>query len=217
MTARTAIFDLDGTLIDSKPGICGSVQHVLRSLGFPVPSQDELEWVIGPPMIESMRTLVGEARAMEAQGLYRARYAEIGLYDNRVYDGISSLLELLRAQGWTLYVATSKVRPFARKIIDHLGFDRLFLEVYGAGLDGSLLHKDALLAHVVADARLDPSRAVMIGDRRHDVIGARANGIPTIGAGWGFGAPGELQDAGAAAIVTAPAETPAALAALVPA
>jgi phosphoglycolate phosphatase len=215
VTTRTAIFDLDGTLIDSKSGICGSVQFALQALGLPAPSQDELEWVIGPPMIESMRQLVGEARAEEAQRIYRARYAETGLYDNRVYDGIPDLLETLRAAGWTLYVATSKVRPFARKIIDHLGFDRFFVEVYGAGLDGALLHKDALLAHVVADAKIEPARAVMIGDRKHDVIGARANGVLTVGAGWGYGAPGELEQAGAAVLAGGPSDVPAALAVLV--
>ena len=214
MSARTAIFDLDGTIIDSKPGICDALQHALRVMGEPAPAAQDLDWVIGPPMIESLRTLVGP-RADEALALDRARYAEKGLVENQVYDGIEDVLAHLHADGWALYVGTSKNRPFARKIIDHLRFDRFFREVYGAGADGSLLHKDALLAHAVADAGIDTTHAVMIGDRRHDVFGARANGMPTIGALWGYGAPGELAIAGAAAMANRPGDIPAELARLV--
>lgn len=208
MSARTAIFDLDGTLIDSKPGITSCVQHALRALGEPAPSADDLEWTIGPPMIESLTKLVGAERAPEAQRIYRARYAETGLFDNRVYDGVADLLARLQADGYALYVATSKLQTFARKIVDHLGFDRFFRQVYGTGLDGSFLHKDALLAHVLADARIDAACAAMIGDRRHDVIGARANGLPAIGIRWGYGDPGELEAAGAAAFATRATDVP---------
>jgi len=211
VSLRTAIFDLDGTLIDSKPGITSCVQHALRALGEPAPSVDDLEWTIGPPMIESLTKLVGAERAPEAQRIYRARYAETGLFDNRVYEGIPDLLARLQADGYALYVATSKLQPFARKIVDHLGFDRFFREVYGTGLDGSFLHKDALLAHVLSDARIDATEAAMIGDRRHDVIGARANGLPAIGVRWGYGEPGELEAAGAAAFAARAVEIPAVL------
>ncbi|MDE2365067.1 MAG: HAD hydrolase-like protein [Hyphomicrobiales bacterium] len=215
MTARTAFFDLDGTLIDSKPGITGALRYALAEMGETVPCADDLDWVIGPPMIESLRKLVGEARAAAAQKVYRARYAEVGLAGNRVYDGMADVLQRLQAEGWALYVATSKLRAFARQIIGHLGFDRFFREVYGAEADGSLMHKTELLAHVLRETRVDPARAVMIGDRRHDVIGARANGLPTIGALWGYGGTRELEEAGAAVLARAPADVLPALATLV--
>lgn len=211
---KVAFFDLDGTLTDPKPGICGCVQYALTELGVPAPSQDELEWVIGPPMIDSLRKLVGPERADEGLRLYRLRYGETGLFENRVYDGIPDLLQDLKADGWRLYVATSKARPYALRIVEHFGLAPFFLETYGSGLDGSLQHKDALLAHALADAQVDPVGAIMIGDRKFDVLGAGANGLRTIGVAWGYGSRAELEEAGAAAVVSAPAEVPATLAAL---
>ncbi len=200
---RTAIFDLDGTLTDPKPGICGSAQFALRELGLPAPPQDELEWLIGPPMIESMRKLAGD-RAEEGLRLYRQRYGETGLFENRVYDGIPELLQHLGETGWRLLVATSKAEPYAIRIVEHFGLARFFDRVYGAGLDGSLMHKDELLSFVLKESKVDPARAVMIGDRKFDVLGAKANGLPTIGVLWGYGGRAELEEAGAVAIVQAP-------------
>lgn len=208
--SRTAFFDLDGTLTDPKPGICGSAQFALRELGLPAPPQDELEWLIGPPMIESMRKLAGD-RAEEGLRLYRQRYGETGLFENRVYDGIPELLERLRADGWRLLVATSKAEPYAIRIVEHFGLDGFFGRVYGAGLDGSLMHKDELLSFALKDSAVDPARAAMIGDRKFDVLGAEANALQTIGVLWGYGGRAELQEAGAAAIVSAPHEVDSAL------
>ena len=210
---RVAFFDLDGTLTDPKPGICGCVQYALRELGLAAPSQDDLEWVIGPPMIESLRKLVGPARADDALKLYRARYGEVGLFENRVYDGIPELLRSLSGEGWRLYVATSKARPYALRIVEHFGLAPFFAETYGSGLDGSLQHKDALLAHALADSGVEARAATMIGDRKFDVLGASANGLPTIGVAWGYGSRAELEQAGAAAIVAQPADVVGALAA----
>ncbi len=214
MRERVAFFDLDGTLTDPKPGICGSVQHALRELGLAAPAQDDLEWVIGPPMIESLRKLVGPDRADEALKLYRARYGDVGLFENRVYDGILDLLARLTAEGWRLYVATSKAEPYAVRIVEHFGLAPYFARVYGSGLDGSLMHKDALLAHALSETGVAPRAATMVGDRKFDVLGARANGLRTIGVAWGYGAREELEAAGAAAIVATPAEVVGALAAL---
>ena len=116
--------------------------------------------------------------------------------------------------GWRLYVATSKARPYALRIVEHFGLAPFFAETYGSGLDGSLMHKDALLAHAFADAGVDPRAAVMIGDRKFDVLGAKANGAPTIGVAWGYGSRAELDEAGAAAIVATPSEVDGALAAV---
>ncbi|HMN71211.1 MAG TPA: HAD hydrolase-like protein [Rhodoblastus sp.] len=208
---RIAFFDLDGTLTDPKPGICGSVRYALTELGLPAPSLDELEWVIGPPMIESLRTLVGPERADQALLLYRRRYGDIGLFENRVYDGVPELLERLVTDGWRLYVATSKARPYALRIVEHFGLAPFFAEIFGSGLDGSLQHKDALLAHALAETGVHPQAATMIGDRKFDVLGARANGLPAIGVVWGYGSRAELEAAGAAAIVATPADVPGAL------
>lgn len=212
---RVAFFDLDGTLTDPKPGICGSVRYALTELGLTAPSLDELEWVIGPPMIESLRTLAGPARAEEALQLYRRRYGDIGLFENRVYDGVPDLLRYLVDDGWRLYVATSKARPYALRIVEHFDLAPFFSETFGSGLDGSLQHKDALLAHALAQTGVDPRAAAMIGDRKFDVLGAKANDVPTIGVAWGYGSRAELEAAGAAAIVAAPADVPRALADLV--
>lgn len=209
---RVAFFDLDGTLSDPKAGICGSVQHALRMLGFEPPPQDDLEWVIGPPMIESLRALVGEERAGEALRHYRARYGETGLFENRVYDGVPDLLRKLTNEGWRLHVATAKAEPFAVRIVERFGLAPFFGRVYGSGLDGSLLHKDALIAHALADSGACARTAVMIGDRKFDVRGARANGVPAIGVLWGYGSRAELEEAGAGAIVEKPAEVADALA-----
>ncbi len=210
---RTAFFDLDGTLTDPKPGICGSVQYALTQLGLPAPSQDELEWVIGPPMIESLRRLAGPDRADEGLRFYRQRYGETGLYENRVYDGIPELLARLTEEGWRLYVATSKARPYALRILDHFGLARFFSQTFGSGLDGSLQHKDELLAHALTETGAAPASAIMIGDRKYDVLGAKANGLPTIGVAWGYGSRAELEEAGAVAIAAAPQDVPGALAA----
>lgn len=211
---RTAFFDLDGTLTDPKPGICGSVQYALTEMGLPAPAQDELEWVIGPPMIESLRILAGPARAEEALRHYRRRYGEIGLFENRVYDGIPELLRALTRDGWRLHVATSKARPYAIRIVEHFGLAPYFSETFGSGLDGSLQHKDALLAHALELTGVEARQATMIGDRKFDVLGASANGLPTIGVAWGYGSRAELEEAGAAAIVATPDEVAGALAAL---
>ncbi len=208
---RVAFFDLDGTLTDPKPGICGSVQYALSELGLEPPSQDDLEWVIGPPMIESLRVMLGPERAEEGLRLYRKRYGEIGLFENRVYDGIPDLLKGLTSEGWRLYVATSKARPYALRIVEHFGLAPFFIETFGSGLDGSLQHKDVLLSHALAETGVDAAKATMIGDRKFDVLGARANGLPTIGVAWGYGSRAELEQAGAAAIVAHPAEVTAAL------
>lgn len=211
---RVAFFDLDGTLTDPKPGICGSAQFALREMGLPVPPQEELEWLIGPPMIESMRKLAGE-RAEEGLRLYRQRYGETGLFENRVYDGIPELLQQLRDGDWRLMVATSKAEPYAIRIVEHFGLGGFFDRVYGAGLDGSLMHKDELLSFALEDSRVAPARAAMIGDRKFDVLGAGANGLRTIGVLWGYGGRAELEEAGAASIVSSPREIEGALCALI--
>ncbi len=210
--ASTVLFDLDGTLTDPKEGITRSVQYALKALGRPVPPMEELLWTIGPPLRWNFVKLLGsEDLADEGVRLYRERFAEIGLFENDVIEGVPALLDRLLAEGRRLYVATSKPHVFARRIITHFGLADRFAEVYGSELDGTNADKRDLFRTILAKERFDPERAVMVGDREHDVIGALSSGIPTIGVRWGYGSDEELLAAGAAALVDSPAEIAALL------
>ena len=201
----TVLFDLDGTLTDPKPGITGSVQYALEKLGRPVLTQDELVWVIGPPLQASFAELLGDdALAVEGVRLYRERFSVTGLFENAVYPGIPECLGLLKAAGLELHVATSKPRVFAERIVEHFGLKLFFTTVYGSELDGTRVDKRDLIAHIVEDAKLDPARTLMIGDRKHDAIGAASVGIAAIGVSWGYGLPGELSEAGVSTVVDHP-------------
>jgi len=202
------LFDLDGTLTDSRIGITTSIRHAMAVLGRPLAPEVDLDWCIGPPLIDAFARLLDGDRDRAAEGVaaYRARYSTIGLYENAVYPGIPDLLDRLVAEGRTLVLATSKPRVFAIRILEHFDLARRFRAVHGSELDGTRADKTDLLPWILAEEGLDPATAVMVGDRRHDVEGARAAGIAAIGVAWGFGAPGELATAGAAAIVASPAE-----------
>ncbi|HEY8566126.1 MAG TPA: HAD hydrolase-like protein [Beijerinckiaceae bacterium] len=208
-----ALFDLDGTLTDPKPGITRSIQYALERLGEPVPEADALTWMIGPPLEPSFAQIVGPGRAAEAVRLYRERYAVTGLYENEVIPGIPDCLERLRGTH-RLFVATSKPHVYGRRIVEHFGLMRFFEAFHGSELDGTNADKRDLLRHLVAVEGLDPTRTVMIGDREHDVFGAAAVGSPAIGVLWGYGSEAELEAAGAAAIVTEVPEIDAAVDAL---
>ncbi len=191
-------FDLDGTLTDPKPGITRSIQYALDKLGQQtIPTEDELTWCIGPPLRASFVKLLGEASADLAVSLYRERFSDIGLYENAVYAGVEDVLTALRQSGHRLFVATSKAHVFADRIIDHFDLRRHFERVFGAELDGTRADKSDLLAYALKTTSVDPSRALMIGDRSHDMIGARNNGIKGIGVLYGYGSAQELTAAGA--------------------
>jgi phosphoglycolate phosphatase len=204
----TAIFDLDGTLTDPKLGITRSIQYALERLGEPVPQADALTWMIGPPLIRSFAKLVGEVAAPEALALYRERFSTVGLSENAVYPGIPKALAQLRAQGVRLFVATSKPHVYARPIVEHFGLSAYFEAVYGSELDNRNADKADLLRVLIREQALDPREAVMIGDREHDAIGARANGLAAIGVSWGYGSRAELAAAGVAMIADSPDELP---------
>ncbi|MGF9756095.1 HAD family hydrolase [Microvirga sp. 0TCS3.31] len=200
-----ALFDLDGTLTDPKTGITRSVQYALDKLGRPVPEADELTWMIGPPLIAGFTELLGGAdEVQEAVHLYRERYGTIGLFENEVYAGIPALLQHLQEKGVRLYVATSKLQVFAQRIFDHFELSRFFSEIYGSDLDNRNADKRDLIRHILEQERFDPADAVMIGDRKHDALGAKANGLASIGVTWGYGSRQELLDAGVACLVDAP-------------
>ncbi len=199
-----AFFDLDGTLTDPKPGITRCIQYALDRLDEEIPDADDLEWCIGPPLISSMATLVGEKRAHLAVEYYRERFADVGWAENRPYEGIADLLDDLHSLQIRLYVATSKPHVFANRILEHFHLGGYFIRVYGSELDGTNVDKADLLSSALSETKV-PERTVMIGDRSHDIAGALANGMETIGVTYGYGSYNELKSAGAHQIVDAPA------------
>lgn len=202
---NTIFFDLDGTLTDPKPGITGSIQYALQNLDLPVPSQDELTWCIGPPLRASFVTLLGgENLADRAVALYRERFADVGLYENSVYPDIEHILATLRQSPRRLFVATSKPRIFAERIVDHFGLTSHFEYVFGSELDGTRVNKSELLAYAIETTGVDPQHALMIGDRSHDIVGAKNNGMRGIGVLYGYGSREELIEAGASHLCATP-------------
>jgi phosphoglycolate phosphatase len=210
--SRLVLFDLDGTLVDSTPGIWASVRVAAAALGLPAPTPDQLRQMVGPPLQDGFALVLGvpAEHVPRAVAAYRAHYSAGALLDVTVYDGIPELLATLTADGATLAVTTSKPDPFAVRVLEHTGLRPFFASVHGATLDGAVRHKDQVVAAALA-AHPDGERPVLVGDRAHDVLGAAAHGLPCLGAGWGPAPPGELAEAGAAVVVPTPADVPAAL------
>jgi len=203
------LFDLDGTLTDPREGIVACIEHALVVLGESVPTPVELEAFIGPPLRDAFRTLMPgstDERIEAAIAEYRERFVERGMFENTVYDGIPAALQRLSTRGARLYVATSKPRVFAERILEHFGLARYFDAVYGSELDGRLSDKAELIAHALATSTLTACDSVMIGDRRHDVIGALRNGVVAAGVLWGYGSEHELRVAGAQALLSVPSD-----------
>ena len=207
------IFDLDGTLTDPKVGITVSMQHALAAVGVEVADPDELTWCIGPPIVDNFARLgVTGDRALEALAAYRERYDRIGAYENVVYDGIPQLLSRLTAEHRRLAVATSKAEHSAHAILEHFGLAEHFEFVGGASADLVRSVKADVVAYVLAALdKPDPATTVMIGDRHHDIDGARLNGLASIAVTWGYAAPGELEAAHPDRIVSTVADLSTAL------
>jgi len=210
--SRLVLFDLDGTLVDSTPGIWASVRVAAAALGLPAPTSEQLRQMVGPPLQDGFALVLGVPAddVPRAVAAYREHYAAGALLDVTVYDGIAALLARLTADGATLAITTSKPEKFAVRVLEHTGLRRYFASVHGATMDGAVRHKDQVVALALA-AHPDGKRPVLVGDRAHDVLGAAAHGLPCIGAGWGPAPAGELADAGAAVIAPTPAEVVAAL------
>jgi phosphoglycolate phosphatase len=210
--ARPALlFDLDGTLTDPFVGITRSIQYAMERLGRLAPAGDDLRWCIGPPLKSVFRTLLDtddEAATDEAVRLYRERYSTVGKFENSLIPGIPEMLASLTAEGYFLSVATSKLKTYASDIIDHFDLRRYFHVLHGSELDGRNAVKGDLVRHILATEQIEAAHAIMIGDRSHDVVGAGANGVATIGVLWGYGDRPELERAGAARIANRPEELP---------
>lgn len=197
------LFDLDGTLTDPGVGITRCLQHALEGLGRPTPPAPDLAWCIGPPLRESLAQLLGSPDASlveRAVALYRERFASVGMFENVVYPGVREGLLELRRGGHRLWVATSKPHVYAREILAHFDLLPMFAGVYGSELSGERTEKASLIRHVLGAERWDEPPC-MVGDRRHDVEGAHANGLPAVGVLWGYGGRAELEAAGADGLV----------------
>ena len=207
------LFDLDGTLCDSGPGIVLSIRHAMAALGRPLQAGRELNWCVGPPLSESFAKLLettDKDLVQAALDQYRRRYGSQGVYENELYPGIVDALIALGPFA-PLYVVTSKPTVFAAEIVRHFGIKGLFQGVFGSGLDGSLGDKGELIAEVLKSRGLDAGACAMVGDREHDMAGAAANGVRAVGVLWGYGSEAALRFAGAQAFVRRPLDLPATL------
>jgi phosphoglycolate phosphatase len=211
---KSVLFDLDGTLTDPREGITRSIAYALEAMGVRPPGLDALTFAIGPPLRRSLATLLGDespAAVERALALYRERFADVGLYENAVYEGVAEALRAIAAGGATLYVATSKPRVYAERIVRHFGLEAHFEAIHGCELDGTREDKRDLLAHLLPHHGLGVHECAMIGDRGADMVAARHHGVRAIGALWGYGTREELAEAGAHAFCARFSELPALL------
>lgn len=207
------LFDLDGTLTDPYQGITKSICHALKTLGRPIPRQKDLRWCIGPPLKNNFAKLLktnDDKLVQKAVTIYRERFGTVGLLENELYKAIPEALKTLRDTGHDLFVATSKPTVFAKRIVAHFNLGCYFKAVYGSELDGTRSDKADLLAHILKNEQISPAETIMIGDRKHDMIGAKTNQIRGIGVLWGYGTRDELESAGAQACIRHPEALPAA-------
>ena len=197
---KTILFDLDGTLTDSGEGIINCAILALEHFGLPIPSREEMRVFVGPPLHESfLKHGVPAHRTEEAIRVYRSRYIPIGAYENSPYPGVRELLEELKAEGHTLYVATSKPEAMSIRILEHFDLAKYFDMICGATMDTSRSSKEDVIAYLLEqNGRVD--NMIMVGDTKFDVLGAAHHGIKTIGVSWGYGTVKDMTDAGAAAI-----------------
>jgi phosphoglycolate phosphatase len=203
------LLDLDGTIVDSCPGILASCQAALRALGHEPDETLDVRRFIGPPLEEIMQHLLrsyGDDRVGEAVTAYRRHYGDSGYLGSVPYAGIGEALAEMKRSGLRLYLATSKRETFASRILNHLNFVPYFDGIHGSVPSGELDHKPELLAHIVAKHDLSPSRSLMVGDRRHDIAGAHAVGMRGLGVLWGYGSREELETADADQLVDSPAD-----------
>ena len=200
------LFDLDGTLTNPKEGITKCVQYALRSFGIEEPDLDKLEPFIGPPLLDSFMEYYNMTpnQARTALEKYRERFRDIGIFENEVFPGVPEMLEILQKKGKKLVIASSKPEEYVLRILEKYGIRAFFHEVVGASMD----EKRSAKADVIEEAfrRLQiteekKAQVLMIGDRKHDVEGAKACGIRCLGVYVGFAKPGELEQAGADYIV----------------
>ena len=196
---KTILFDLDGTLTDPGLGITNSVAYALRHYGIEAESRESLYPFIGPPLADSFMKYYGfdSERAMEAISVYREYFRDKGLYENEVYDGVRELLTEIKSSGRKIVLATSKPEEFSVRILEYFDLMKYFDVVAGASMDEKRNRKGDVIAYAMEKGGFAAEGTVMIGDREHDILGAKENCIDSIGVLYGYGDRDELEKAGA--------------------
>ena len=198
------LFDLDGTLTESGQGIVNSVVYALKKMGIKENDKAKLEKFVGPPLLDSFMEYYDftEEEAKQAVTFYREYFAEQGIYEAPLYEGIETTLRYLKNSGKTLYVATSKPEVFARRILQHLQIEDYFVDIVGSNLDGTKVKKDEIISFLLEKNEIvDRSKVIMVGDREHDIFGAKKVGVDSVGVLYGYGDYQELESAGATYII----------------
>lgn len=202
----TILFDLDGTLTDPEEGITRSFQYALHHFGIEEKDPARLREIIGPPLLESFTRQYGFSQidALLAVDVYREYFSQTGIYENRLYPGVEEMLKTLQQAGKKLMLATSKPTVFANRILEHFNISQYFTFVAGSELNGNRSAKAEVIQWALATSGTNPRKAVMVGDRKHDIIGAIETNVDTIAVLYGYGSREELEEAGASFF----AETP---------
>ena len=206
---KYVLFDLDGTLTNPAEGITNSVIYALDKYGITVEDRKSLYKFIGPPLVDSFMEYYGfsKEKSLEAIKYYREYFSVKGLYENEVYWGVEKMLETLKARGKSLIIASSKPEKFVKEILSHFKLSKYFDFVAGASMDEKRNTKDAVIAYAMENCpKISSPTAVMVGDRSHDVLGAKVFGIECIGVTYGFGGREELEKAGAKHLADTPEE-----------
>ena len=203
---RNILFDLDGTIIDSKEGILNSVCYALEKMGREIPEKKDLMCFIGPPLSYSFATFCGmnEEDTQKAVALYRENYAPRGVFEFSVYPGVENMLKKLSSGGRRLYLATSKPEVFAKQILEKAGLDGYFTAICGSIIPSGRDKKEEVIGYLLENEALALDETVMVGDRSYDIEGAHAMGLVAIGVSYGYGTVKELNRANAEAIATSP-------------
>ena len=214
MSWKYILFDLDGTITDSGEGILNCVQYALQAMGRQVPPEKDLWQFIGPPLIDSFQDFsdMSYDEALQAVEKYRGRYSSVGIFENKLYQGMETVLAGLREKGFLMAIATSKPEEYTIRILEYFGIAGYFDEVVGSTMDGQRNRKADIIREVFCRMHIkDESKheVIMIGDRKHDILGAKECGIASLGAAWGFAPEHELEEYQADYIVQEVKDLPA--------
>jgi len=193
---KNILIDLDGTLTDPKVGITTSARYGLEKIGHPISDEVNIDWIIGPPLKASLAKILNveadHVLAEQALMGYRERFAVKGLYENHVFEGVAETLAELKRRGYRLFVATAKPTVYAKQILEHFDLAQYFTDIYGSELNGERTNKAELIQYILEQQKLQADQCLMVGDREHDIFGARQNGIDTIAVNYGYGSQEEL-------------------------
>ena len=196
---KNILIDLDGTLTDPREGITTSARYGLNKMGHPIADSENIDWIIGPPLKASLAKILNvspeDDLAEQALLGYRERFAVTGLFENELFDDVKDTLQHLHAQGYRLFLATAKPEIYAKRILEHFNLLHYFEYPYGSELSGERTNKGDLIAYILEKEQLNPQECLMVGDREHDIFGARKNGIETIAVEYGYGSAQELDQA----------------------